>query len=199
MPKQTKTYTKILEAALPLFAAFGYKGVAMRDIASTVGITAAALYNHFPNKESLYLKALEYAFEAQVGGLSGILAESRTPHERLTAFVGFWVETFGSDVILRALLQREMTDADETRLALLVQHVFQPIHAEVESFLVSLCGKQDPLMLFISIAGLVMYHFEAAPLRKLLPGFHPGQDEHETIINHVVALLEHGLNITVDG
>jgi len=180
---------------LPLFAAFGYKGVAMRDIANTVGITAAALYNHFPNKEGLYLKALEYAFEAQVVGLSETLGKARTTHERLTAFVGFWVETFGSDVILRALLQREMTDADETRLALLVQHVFQPIYAEAENFLVSLSGRYDPLMLFTSIAGLVMYHFETAPIRKLLSGFHPGQDEHETLIKHVTTLLELGVDI----
>lgn len=195
MPKQTRTYTKILEAALPLFAAFGYRGVAMRDIANTVGITAAALYNHFPNKETLYLKALEYAFEAQVEGLSGAFGNARTPHERLTAFVGFWVETFGSDVILRALLQREMTDADETRLALLVQHVFQPIYAEVESFLTSISGRHDPLMLFTSIAGLVMYHFETAPMRKLLPGFRPSQDGHEVLVEHVTMLLEHGIDM----
>ncbi|MBF0346332.1 MAG: TetR/AcrR family transcriptional regulator [Magnetococcales bacterium] len=196
MPKQTKTYIKILEAALPLFAAFGYKGVAMRDIANTVGITAAALYNHFPNKEALYFKALEYAFDAQVAGLAETLAQTQTPRQRLTAFIGFWVETFGSDVILRALLQREMTDADETRLRLLAQHVFQPVYVEIEGFIQSLSSRHDSLMLFTSIAGLVMYHFETAPMRKLLPGYHPDQDEHATIIEHVVSLLAQGLNIS---
>ncbi|MBF0146431.1 MAG: TetR/AcrR family transcriptional regulator [Magnetococcales bacterium] len=196
MPKQTKTYIKILEAALPLFAAFGYKGVAMRDIANTVGITAAALYNHFPNKEALYFKALEYAFDAQVAGLAETLAQTQTPRQRLTAFIGFWVETFGSDVILRALLQREMTDADETRLRLLAQHVFQPVYVEIEGFIQSLSARHDSLMLFTSIAGLVMYHFETAPMRKLLPGYHPDQDEHATIIEHVVSLLAQGLNIS---
>ncbi|MBF0107945.1 MAG: TetR/AcrR family transcriptional regulator [Magnetococcales bacterium] len=195
MPKQTKTYIKILEAALPLFAAFGYKGVAMRDIANTVGITAAALYNHFPNKESLYFKALEYAFEAQVSGLAEALSKTHTPRHRLSALVSFWVETFGSDVILRALLQREMTDADETRLRLLVQYVFQPVYEEVGGFIRSLSSRHDPLMLFTSIAGLVMYHFETAPLRRLLPGFDANHDEHDTIIEHVTSLLAQGLDI----
>ncbi len=195
MPKQSKTYIKILEASLPLFAAFGYKGVAMRDIANTVGITAAALYNHFPNKEALYFKALEYAFDAQVAGLAAMLASAETPRQRLAAFIEFWVETFGSDVILRALLQREMTDGDETRLKLLVRHVFFPVYEEVEEFIHSLSPRHDPLMLFISMAGLVMYHFETAPLRKFLPDFKPSHDEHAIVIEHVTSLLIQALSI----
>lgn len=187
---------KILEAALPLFAAFGYKGVAMRDIANTVGITAAALYNHFPNKENLYYRALEYAFGEQVAGLAETLAKAHTPKQRLAAFIGFWVEVFGSDVILRALLQREMTDADDTRLRLLAQHVFQPVYDEVENFIRSLSSRHDPLMLFVSMAGLVMYHYETAPMRKLLPNFRPEHDEHDTIIEHVTTLLIHGLDVS---
>ncbi|MBF0423026.1 MAG: TetR/AcrR family transcriptional regulator [Magnetococcales bacterium] len=189
MPKQSKTYIKILEASLPLFAAFGYKGVAMRDIANTVGITAAALYNHFPNKESLYFKALEYAFDAQVAGLAETLANAKNPRQRLTVFIEFWVETFGSDVILRALLQREMTDGDEARLKLLVRHVFFPVYEEIEGFMHSLAERYDPLLLFFSMAGLVMYHFETAPLRRLLPDFKPEHDNHEKIVEHVTTLM----------
>ncbi|HIJ85942.1 MAG TPA: hypothetical protein HPQ00_17305, partial [Magnetococcales bacterium] len=70
-----------------------------------------------------------------------------------------------------------------------------PIYLEVEEFLRSITSRHDPLMLFVSIAGLVMYHFETAPLRKLLPNFHPGQDEHDAIIEHVTSLLIHGLDV----
>lgn len=53
-PSRTAGRDKILDASLPLFAAAGFQGVSMRDVASAVGSTPAALYYHFPDKEQLY-------------------------------------------------------------------------------------------------------------------------------------------------
>ncbi|MBF0358243.1 MAG: TetR/AcrR family transcriptional regulator [Magnetococcales bacterium] len=193
MPRQSKTYIKILEAALPLFAAYGYKGVAMRDIASAVGITAAALYNHFPNKEQLHLKALEYAFAQKVENLSTSLAETGSAKERLSRFILFWIESFGDNVILRSLLQREMADADPIRMKLLVEHVFQPMFNDVEVFIRQSANGLNPHLLFVSIIGLVMYHFEMSPLRKLIKGYSPEQDEPEQVAKHITELIQHGI------
>ena len=195
MPRQPKTYTKILEAALPLFAAYGYKGVAMRDIANAVGITAAALYNHFPNKEQLHLKALEYAFAEKIGALSASVAETATPKDRLAKFIMFWVDSFGSDVVLRSLLQREMADADLTRMKLLVEHIFKPVYDEITSFIKESANGLNPHMLFVSIIGLVMYHYEMSPMRKFLPGYTPEQDEAEHLTQHIMDLLLKGINL----
>jgi AcrR family transcriptional regulator len=193
MPRQPKTYIKILEAALPLFAAYGYKGVAMRDIARAVGITAAALYNHFPNKEQLHYKALEYAFVQKVEHLSSILAETNSSQERLSRFVLFWVESFGDNVIIRSLLQREMADADPARMKLLVEHIFQPVFDDVADLMEEACGGLNPHLLFVSIVGLVMYHFEMSPLRKLIPGYLPEQDSSDHITQHIISLLKNGI------
>jgi TetR/AcrR family transcriptional regulator len=195
MPRQPKTYIKILEAALPLFAAYGYKGVAMRDIANAVGITAAALYNHFPNKEQLHLKALEYAFAQKVENLSTILADASTAKDRLSRFILFWIESFGSDVILRSLLQREMADADSTRMKLLVEHVFYPVFNDVTDMVKDSANGLDRHLLFVSIIGLVMYHFEMSPMRKFIPGYKPEHDEAEYLTKHIMALLQNGINL----
>jgi TetR/AcrR family transcriptional regulator len=195
MPRQPKTYIKILEAALPLFAAYGYKGVAMRDIANAVGITAAALYNHFPNKEQLHLKALEYAFAQKVENLSSILAETSNSKDRLSRFVLFWVESFGNNVILRSLLQREMADADSIRMKLLVEHVFKPVFDDVSGFIKESANGLNHHLLFVSIIGLAMYHFEMSPMRKFIPGYEPDQDDAEPLTQHIVALLQNGINL----
>ena len=192
MPRQPKTYIEILEAALPLFAAYGYKGVAMRDIANAVGITAAALYNHFPNKEQLHLKALEYAFDQKVENLSEVLSESSSPKERLQQFIMFWIESFGSDVILRSLLQREMADADSVRMKLLVKHVFQPVFDDVGDMVLNSVDGLNRHLLFVSIIGLVMYHFEMSPMRKFIPGYKPEHDDAEHLTSHIMALLQSG-------
>ena len=50
----------ILETAAKLFRQQGYKGASIRDIAQACGVTNAALYYHFKNKEDLYLAVMEY-------------------------------------------------------------------------------------------------------------------------------------------
>ena len=55
----------ILERAISLFASAGFAGVSMREIAAAVGITPAALYHHFPNKQALHLEAMRHAYGEQ--------------------------------------------------------------------------------------------------------------------------------------
>ena len=49
----------ILTAAARLFVEFGYRGIAMRQIAEAVGVTKAALYYHFSDKEELFVAVME--------------------------------------------------------------------------------------------------------------------------------------------
>ncbi|MBF0127415.1 MAG: TetR/AcrR family transcriptional regulator [Magnetococcales bacterium] len=191
----SKTAVKILEASLPLFAARGYNGVAMRDIANTVGITAAALYNHFPGKETLYLRALEYAFADKVDHFSETLARAQGVEAELTCLIGFWMEMFSGDVILRSLLQRELSDADEQRLQLLLDRVFVAVFHGSREILTVLAGeKLDPHLLFFAILGLVLSHFQLAPLRRRLPGASSAHEDPEAVTRHLVELLRHGVH-----
>lgn len=48
------TRSEILEAALELFAAKGFYGVSVRDVARATGVGISALYHHFPSKEDLF-------------------------------------------------------------------------------------------------------------------------------------------------
>lgn len=41
----------LLDVVLPLFAQAGFAGVSMREVAQALGVTAAALYYHFRDKE----------------------------------------------------------------------------------------------------------------------------------------------------
>ncbi|MFC6154647.1 TetR/AcrR family transcriptional regulator [Nocardioides yefusunii] len=44
----------VVDAAGPVFSERGYHGASMEEVAAKVGITAAALYRHFPNKYALF-------------------------------------------------------------------------------------------------------------------------------------------------
>ena len=49
-----RTRQAILDAALDLFAAKGYFGTSLRDVAAVVGVRESALYNYFAGKEALF-------------------------------------------------------------------------------------------------------------------------------------------------
>lgn len=55
--------TEILAEATGLFVVHGYHGLSMRQIAEAVGVTKAALYYHFKDKETLFLAILDTYLE----------------------------------------------------------------------------------------------------------------------------------------
>ena len=86
-----RTRQAILDAALALFAAKGYFGTSLRDVAGAVGVRESALYNYFPGKEALFeaLLAADSALKSEQ--LSALLdepgADGRELLERLADFV----------------------------------------------------------------------------------------------------------------
>ncbi len=56
------TKEKILKEAATLFSELGYKATSVRKIASKVGIRESALYNHFKNKEEIFLTIADEIF-----------------------------------------------------------------------------------------------------------------------------------------
>ncbi|HEV7846248.1 MAG TPA: TetR/AcrR family transcriptional regulator [Thermoleophilaceae bacterium] len=75
---------EIVAAALELLGNEGAEALSMRRIAERVGIRAASIYKHFPNKDALEAAMISVAFERQAkvfedadGGLAGIAAAYR--------------------------------------------------------------------------------------------------------------------------
>jgi AcrR family transcriptional regulator len=56
------TKKAILKEATTLFSQNGYKATSVRKIASAVGIRESALYNHFKNKEDIFLSVAKEIF-----------------------------------------------------------------------------------------------------------------------------------------
>ena len=191
--EQRNTRTYILEQAIPLFAAQGYSGVSMRDLSNAVEISTASLYHHFPDKQSLYLETMEYVFADKAKGIMAAIDSQGTLSERLEQFVTHFVDLMGNDPDFRALLQRELLDGDEERLKLLAEQVFIAPFQAVSTLAEDIAPNCDPHMLAISMIGLVLFHFETAPIRRFLPGGKPEHNEQKVIAHHVTQLLINAL------
>jgi len=192
-PVKPKSKTDILDLAIPLFAKSGYAGVSMRDIANVVGIKAASLYHHFPDKQSLYLQAIARAFEDKAQGFAEALTVTGTPKKRLAGFVQIFTTLMSKDPYFRLLLQRELLDGDEQRLKLLAKEVFREPFIAMEEFAEELVPGCDTHMAAMSIASLILYHLETAPIRRYLPGGKARHNKPDVIADHVTRLLLNGL------
>jgi len=161
----------------------------MRDIAAAVGVRAAALYYHFPDKQALYLAAMAHAFTDKSVALTAALTGQDTPLARLDRFVATLAEAMTRDPDLLALLQRERLDGDEVRLKLLTQEVFAEPFRALMGLAKELAPKQDPHLLAVSISALVLFHLETAPLRRFFPGWRATHDRPKRLAQHVCGLL----------
>ncbi len=63
---------QIIQAATELFAQAGYVGTSLRDVAEKCGMTKAALYYHYPDKESL----LKSVVETRMNRLNALMEQS---------------------------------------------------------------------------------------------------------------------------
>ncbi|MEZ0109363.1 AcrR family transcriptional regulator [Catenulispora sp. EB89] len=66
----------IVEAAGAVFSARGYHAASMEEIAAGVGITAAALYRHFPNKYALFAECAELMVDGLVAALDEVPSDA---------------------------------------------------------------------------------------------------------------------------
>ncbi len=96
------TRDRIIEQATRLFVTRGYHAMSMREIAEAVGVTKAALYYHFSDKETLFLAVLA----ASLDRLEVIVREARAAGGTTRAQVGRIVRgIFGQTPDQRAIVR----------------------------------------------------------------------------------------------
>lgn len=108
---------KIAVAAEQLFAARGYDGTVVRDIAKAAGVNAAMIHYYFGSKEGLYRAILEGA----ASKVRSLLVETASGHdstrEKLAHFVDAYAAYILSHPNLARILYREMLTGGK--------HIFQ--------------------------------------------------------------------------
>jgi len=188
------TKAEILETTIPLFANRGYAGVSMRQIAQAVGIKAASLYHHFPDKGTLYIEALAQAFSKYAAFMSESFALQTRPEQRLHHLIHHLCIIVHEDDNFSKLMQREIMDGNEKRLELLADQVFSDFFQDMNELCLLLAPDHDPHLMSVSILGQIIYHFQITPIRPFLPGYSPEHDKAEIIAQHIMNLLTNGLN-----
>ena len=120
-----KTEAALRAAALTLIARHGYEAVSMRQLATEIGVQAAALYRYYPTKEDLLHSLLAEHMEKLIAGWRAADPASASAPERLAAFVRHHVcfhvarrhSTHVSNMELRSLSPERLTAILKLRAA----------------------------------------------------------------------------------
>jgi AcrR family transcriptional regulator len=80
---------QIIEVATALFAETGFTGTSLRDVADRCGMTKAALYYHYTDKDALLRSVVEFRMQRLNALIDAALAEvpEDKPLDRIRAFV----------------------------------------------------------------------------------------------------------------
>ena len=105
----------ILETSAKLFGEKGYKGVSIRDIAQACGLTNAALYYHFKNKDDLYLAVLQNTHAQAVASLEEAARSGGSLRSRLKQLVGCYFEVMLAQRQSFQMLWRDLKHVDDVR------------------------------------------------------------------------------------
>jgi AcrR family transcriptional regulator len=175
---------KILEVAESRFAAAGYSGVGMRQIAMAVGLSKSSLFHHFPTKLELYGEVLDRVIERLEVGLCDEAGHLGKAAEQLDHWIDSLIRTLAEDVPAARLMLRALVDEEpfpafefepqerelmpfETRLERVIER-FRVLLAE---------GIADGVFRPVSIGdtiqtviGAIVFHFASGDLGEALIG-----------------------------
>jgi AcrR family transcriptional regulator len=155
--KGERTAERILDAAEALFAERGYAGATLRDVASRVGLRTPSLYNHFPNKDSLYAAVLERGIHPVLDVLTEVV-EARDRSDRdVRQVVERTMALVGRRPNLPRLIQHETLSGGRHLTPMLrswIQRTFARAYEMVEAS--SAASRWEPEQFPLLV--LAMYH-----------------------------------------
>ena len=155
------TRAALVAAGRARFAAAGFGGTSVEDIAAAAGVTTGALYHHFPNKVELFATVFE-TIEAELRDRSAAAARASTsddPLEKLLAgFDAFLDAALESDVQRIAMVEAPAVLGLERYQEIDERYGYGGILASVEAARsVGRLETEDPATLSHLLLGALMH------------------------------------------
>ena len=107
---------RLLAAAARVFAATGFAGTSMRDLAKASAMSLAGIYYYSEGKDDLLFQIQKSCFDKVTVGASSIVSRASDPQEKLAAFIKHHVEYFVAHMAEMKVLAHEAESLSGTML-----------------------------------------------------------------------------------
>jgi AcrR family transcriptional regulator len=185
-----KVRAALLEAALDLFARYGYTTITHADVATAAGIGRTTFYEYFSSKDELLVQLVEQRLPELTDTLLADLPPDLSARDRLANIASRMVEFVATDH-LGLLLHTEVP-----RLPDDVQHRIAAAHSGLARAFVDLCteGAAEGTLRTVppQLAARLVYETVMTAGRTLMEDRDPKQRVHE-VADAAIDFLLHGL------
>ena len=211
-PLSPDTRTRLIGSAILHFAAKGFDGTGIREIAKGANANSALVAYHFCGKEGLYLEALKAIFSRKASAVAELadLPSAGSPGARQAALQGFqdYIRAFitelmscdGSDPVDEAamiLMAREMQSPRSASAALLMEHL-QPYVSYLMHCLLVLrpdLNEAERFAMGVSIQGLMIHFRNSLGIIRLIRGNPTYPEDLAQVIQHHIDFSLRGLGV----
>jgi AcrR family transcriptional regulator len=170
----------ILDAAESRFAAHGFDGTTIKQIAGVVGVNTALLYYYFADKEALYAAVIARLLERLSGEMSQSMADGASPDEAIRAFTATQGAVFAANPRMIKIIGRELVDHEarhaQAPIRQLAATTFARLHSLVSAGQKAGLFRRDIDARFAAIsivAQTAYFHFARPAVEILLAGGKP--------------------------
>lgn len=111
--KQESRKNEIINTAAKLFKEKGYSAVTMRDIATSMGMKAASLYNHISSKQEILKEIIIALAEEFTEGIEQIKISDKSSIEKLQEIVALHVSITSKNTFGMASLNNDWMHLEE--------------------------------------------------------------------------------------
>lgn len=201
-PERTKG--QILQGALQQFAASGYHGAKIEDIARAASCNARLIYHYYGNKEQLYLAALERIYAQIRKEERELNLDTLPPTHAVQALVEFTFDFFDTNPVFGKITRNEnLLGGRYISKTSAIREMSRPLLTKIGAVLERgyvegvFTQREDPLHLYVTIVALSAHHLNSA--HTLSATF--GQDLTDPAWRaerrrHVVSFVLHALGAT---
>ncbi len=95
--RKAATRARLLDAAAKVYAARGFAGATLDDVAEEAGLTKGAVYGHFGSKDNLLVALMEEYLAAEIAEQVGLFDRGETTWKRPLAGSDRWMDELEED------------------------------------------------------------------------------------------------------